>query len=97
MKTRTLLAGLGLSVALTVGVAGTAAAQSALPAPSPAAQGARKEFVCSHQDQIKDLLSQRKALLGSRLALLKDARQSAVRCRRRRAWWRGSTSRGSRR
>jgi hypothetical protein len=45
---------------------------------TPAVKGARKEFVCGHQDQLADLLAQRKALQASRLTLEKEARQAAV-------------------
>ncbi len=61
---------------------------SSTPATTPAAdaangadaatKGARKDFGCSHQTQINDLFGQRKALLESRLALEKQARQAAV-------------------
>jgi hypothetical protein len=40
--------------------------------------GARRQFACGHQHEIEDLQAQRKALLGDRLALLKEARQTAV-------------------
>jgi Spy/CpxP family protein refolding chaperone len=90
MKTRTLLAGLALAGAATAGVTATAVAQSdPSPAPTtsattpvkgaadPAAKQARTDFVCAHQDQIKDLMSQRKGLISSRLSLLQEARTSA--------------------
>jgi hypothetical protein len=79
MKTRTIVASLAVAGA-SLAVAGTALAQSSDPTtpPDAAANGARKEFVCSHRDQINDILSQRKALVNSRLALLKEARQAAV-------------------
>jgi hypothetical protein len=79
MKTRTIVASLAAAVT-TLGIAGSALAQSSDPSPAPeaAAKDARKEFVCGHQDQIKDLLNQHKELIESRLALLKEARQAAV-------------------
>ena len=77
MKPRNVLAGLALSAALTAGMAGTAAAQGT-PGTDAPSTGARKEFICSHQDQIRQLMGQHKTLLSSRLALLKDARKSAV-------------------
>jgi hypothetical protein len=88
MKTRNVLGGLALAAALSAGVATAAVAQQSDPptsttstttASAPAAgQQVRKEFACAHQDQIRDLQSQHKALLASRLALLKEARQAAV-------------------
>jgi hypothetical protein len=90
MKTRSLLAGLALVGAVTAGVTATAVAQSdPSPAPTttattpakdaadPAAKQARTEFVCAHQDQIKDLMNQRKSLISGRLSLLQEARTSA--------------------
>jgi hypothetical protein len=79
MKTRTIVASLAVAGA-TLGMVGTALAQSSDPTtpPDAAAKGTRKEFVCSHQDQINDILSQRKALVNSRLALLKEAREAAA-------------------
>ena len=90
MKTRSLLAGLALVGAVTAGVTATAVAQSdPAPAPTttastpakdaadPAATQARTEFVCAHQDQIKDLMNQRKSLISGRLSLLQEARTSA--------------------
>ena len=89
MKTRSLLAGLALAGAVTAGVTATAVAQSdPSPAPTttttpakdaadPAAQQARTDFVCAHQDQIKDLMNQRKSLISGRLSLLQEARTSA--------------------
>jgi hypothetical protein len=93
MKTRTLLAGLALAGAVTAGVTATAVAQSdPSPAPTtttttpttpandaadPAAKKARTDFVCAHQDQIKDLMNQRKSLISGRLSLLQEARTSA--------------------
>ena len=88
MKTRSLLAGLALVGAVTAGVTATAVAQSD-PAPTttattpandaadPAAKKARTDFVCAHQDQIKDLMNQRKSLISGRLSLLQEARTSA--------------------
>ena len=38
----------------------------------------RKDFACAHRTEIDSLLSQRKSLLTSRLALLQQARQAAV-------------------
>ena len=90
MKTRNLLAGLALAGAVTAGVTATAVAQSdPSPAPTtntttpakdaadPAAKKARTDFVCAHQDQIKDLMNQRKSLISGRLSLLQEARTSA--------------------
>lgn len=88
MKTRSLLAGLALVGAVTAGVTATAVAQSdPSPAPTtaapakdaadPAAKKARTDFVCAHQDQIKDLMNQRKSLIAGRLSLLQEARTSA--------------------
>jgi hypothetical protein len=66
----------------TTGTTGTTSPASTTNPTSPNASAAgkqvRKEFACAHQDQIKDLQSQHKALLASRLALLKEARQAAV-------------------
>jgi len=88
MTTRSLLAGLALVGAVTAGVTATAVAQSD-PAPTttattpandaadPAAKKARTDFVCAHQDQIKDLMNQRKSLISGRLSLLQEARTSA--------------------
>ena len=81
MKTRSLLAGLALVGAVTAGVTATAVAQSdpspAKDAADPAAKKTRTDFVCAHQDQIKDLMSQRKSLIAGRLSLLQEARTSA--------------------
>ena len=46
-------------------------------AADPAAKKARTDFVCAHQDQIKDLMNQRKSLISGRLSLLQEARTSA--------------------
>ena len=85
MKTRTLIAGLALSATTVGGVAAVAAAQSdpspatTTPndAPDPAARQARTEFICGHQEEIKDLLTQRQHLISSRLSLLQEARVAA--------------------
>jgi hypothetical protein len=93
MKSRTLLAGVALAGAVTAGVTATAVAQSdpsptppttatAPASPSkdaadPAAKKARTDFVCAHQDQIKDLMNQRKSLISGRLSLLQETRISA--------------------
>jgi hypothetical protein len=82
MRTRTIVATVVAAAALTAGAAGTALAQSDPSTPTPAAEanakGIRKDFVCAHQDEIKQLLAERKAVVGTSLNLLKEARQTAV-------------------
>ena len=47
-------------------------------AADPPAKKARTDFVCAHQDQIKDLMNQRKSLISCRLSLLQEARADAA-------------------
>jgi hypothetical protein len=77
MRTRTVVAAVVAATAITAGAAGTALAQQSDPA-RPAEPGPRAEFVCAHQDEIGTLLAQRQSLLGTRLNLLKEARQAAT-------------------
>jgi hypothetical protein len=76
MKTRSLLTGLALAAAVTVGGVTAAGAQTE-PTPGPEAKEARAAFVCANQDRITDLLSRRADLLEDRLALAQDARAAA--------------------
>jgi hypothetical protein len=55
MKSRSLLAGLALTVAVTAGGVTAAAAQTE-PSPTPEAKEARKAFVCANQDRVTPYL-----------------------------------------
>jgi hypothetical protein len=76
MRTRTVVATIVAVTAVTAGAAGTALAQQSDP-PQPSKPGPQAEFVCAHQDEIGDLLTQRQTLLATRLNLLEEARQAA--------------------